>query len=69
MNGILSNNSKDKKYQKKFEKALEKATNLSENTLYSSYNFKKNDHFKYLKAKRENKVISLKKLNLFFNNM
>lgn len=56
MNGILSL-SQDKNYQKQFEEALQKATNLSSN---SSYNFRSDDHFKYLKAKLENKVISLR---------
>ncbi|XP_050062263.1 uncharacterized protein LOC114120731 isoform X3 [Aphis gossypii] len=51
MNGILSL-SQDKNYQKQFEEALQKATNLSSN---SSYNFRSDDHFKYLKAKLENK--------------
>ncbi|KAE9537020.1 hypothetical protein AGLY_006827 [Aphis glycines] len=55
MNGILSNNSQDQNYQKKFIEALKNAANLSLN----SNNFKNDDHFKYLKAKRKNKILLL----------
>lgn len=63
MNGILENDSNDKIYQKKFVKALQKATSLSWNMKYSTYNFKLDDHFKYLEARQKIKVIYLKILN------
>lgn len=59
MNGILENDSEDIKYQNKFVEALDNAINLSENTLYSSYKFKADDHFRYLKAKQKNKTLLL----------
>lgn len=63
MNGILKNNSKDTTYQQKFIEVQDNAIILSQNILYSLYRFKSDDHFMYLKAKRKNKVISLKNTN------